>query len=203
MHQEIVTLLANIESRHPQWMARPAARPFRTVQVVAKNLAPRLVLPKNTKSSTEATRQRARVSRRQRAASNLNRNNFTTMFYSQPTPACDRMKAWRLRFRDVTIVDDEGSGHKILEIQEVRTGKRGVGYCKSMPGAVVPFERLKARLRPARANYATNEDNGSNTTVNTSGELPLPAGTDRPHLPNEWQRTRAIQNHPRRGKSQI
>ena len=42
---------------------------------------------------------------------------------------------------------DEGSGQTILEI-EVR-GKRGVGYCKSMPGAVLPFERLKARLRPA------------------------------------------------------
>jgi hypothetical protein len=35
-----------------------------------------------------------------------------------------------------------------LEI-EVR-GKRGVGYCKSMPGAMRPFERLRSRLRPAR-----------------------------------------------------
>jgi hypothetical protein len=36
----------------------------------------------------------------------------------------------------------------LLEI-EVR-GKRGFGYCKSMPGAVSPFERLKSRLRPRR-----------------------------------------------------
>jgi hypothetical protein len=35
-------------------------------------------------------------------------------------------------FRDVTIVDDEDLGKSILEI-EVR-GKRGVGYCNSMPG---------------------------------------------------------------------
>jgi hypothetical protein len=35
-------------------------------------------------------------------------------------------------FRDVTIVDDEDLGKPILEI-EVR-GKRGVGYCNSMPG---------------------------------------------------------------------
>jgi integrase len=42
-----------------------------------------------------------------------------------------------------------GSGQTILEI-ELR-GKRGVGYCKSMNGAVRPFERLKARLRPPRA----------------------------------------------------
>src|SRR5882762_10327899 len=40
-------------------------------------------------------------------------------------------EAWRLEFRDVTIVDDEDLGKTILDI-EVR-GKRGVGYCKSMP----------------------------------------------------------------------
>ena len=52
----------------------------------------------------------------------------------------------RLEFRDVEIVEDEATGERILEI-EVR-GKRGVGYCKSMPGAVIPFERLRDRLRP-------------------------------------------------------
>ena len=57
-------------------------------------------------------------------------------------------EAWRLEFRDVEIVDDEPSGETILEI-EVR-GKRGFGYCKSMPGAVSPFERLPSRLRPGR-----------------------------------------------------
>lgn len=51
-----------------------------------------------------------------------------------------------LEFRDVEIVTDEWSGDKILEI-EVR-GKRGVGYCKSMTGAVRPFERLRDRPRP-------------------------------------------------------
>ena len=51
-----------------------------------------------------------------------------------------------LQFRDIEIVDDEYSGDRILEI-EVR-GKRGVGYCKSMPGAVRPFERLRDRVRP-------------------------------------------------------
>ncbi|SLN77877.1 site-specific integrase [Oceanibacterium hippocampi] len=51
-----------------------------------------------------------------------------------------------LEFRDVEIVTDDYSGEEILEI-EVR-GKRGVGYCKSMPGAVRPFERLRDRPRP-------------------------------------------------------
>jgi hypothetical protein len=43
----------------------------------------------------------------------------------------------RLQFRNVTVIEDEGSGQTILEI-EVRE-KRGVGYCKSTAGAVRPF----------------------------------------------------------------
>jgi integrase len=53
-------------------------------------------------------------------------------------------EASRLEFRDVAIVTDEATGERILEI-EVR-GKRGVGYCKSMPGAVRPFKRVQKRL---------------------------------------------------------
>lgn len=55
-------------------------------------------------------------------------------------------EARRLEYRDVKIVEDDGTRETILEI-EVR-GKRGVGYCKSMAGAVRPFERLKARNNP-------------------------------------------------------
>ncbi|MEL6769424.1 MAG: site-specific integrase [Pseudomonadota bacterium] len=55
-------------------------------------------------------------------------------------------EAKNLKYRDVTIVVDEWSGKRILEI-EVR-GKRGVGYAKSMPGAVRPFERMCARNTP-------------------------------------------------------
>lgn len=75
-------------------------------------------------------------------------------------------EAARLEFRDVTItLDDEpievadlddfnalierckaqAAPGPILEI-DVR-GKRGVGFCKSMPGAVRPFLRLRERLR--------------------------------------------------------
>lgn len=52
----------------------------------------------------------------------------------------------RLEYRDVSVVDDAGSGETILEI-EVR-GKRGVGYCKSMPNAVPVFQRMKKRNKP-------------------------------------------------------
>jgi integrase len=55
-------------------------------------------------------------------------------------------EANRLQYRDVEIVEDEETGDTILLIQ-VR-GKRGVGYCKSMPSAVFPFERLLKRNSP-------------------------------------------------------
>lgn len=51
----------------------------------------------------------------------------------------------RLQFRDVEVVRDDPTQQTILEIS-VR-GKRGTGYCKSMPGAVLPFERMRARKR--------------------------------------------------------
>ncbi len=61
-------------------------------------------------------------------------------------------EARRLQYRDVTIVNDESTSQRILEI-EVR-GKRGVGYCKSMPGAVKPIERMRERNRPASGEIA-------------------------------------------------
>jgi integrase len=54
-----------------------------------------------------------------------------------------------LQHRDVTIVTDDATGERILEI-EVR-GKRGVGYCKSMP-SVRPYERLRDRAKPILCN---------------------------------------------------
>jgi len=55
-------------------------------------------------------------------------------------------EAKNLEHRDVKIVKDHATGQRILEI-DVR-GKRGVGFCKSMPGAVQPYERLLARAKP-------------------------------------------------------
>ncbi|WP_275194574.1 site-specific integrase [Bradyrhizobium sp. CSA207] len=55
-------------------------------------------------------------------------------------------EANRLEYRDVTVVMDKETNQRILEI-EVR-GKRGVGYCKSMPSAVAPFFRLRKRNKP-------------------------------------------------------
>ncbi len=48
-------------------------------------------------------------------------------------------------FRDVEVVKDKATNETILEIS-VR-GKRGVRYCKNMPTAVLPFNRIRNRLR--------------------------------------------------------
>ena len=92
-------------------------------------------------------------------------------------------EAWRLEFRDVTIADDDDLGKTILEI-EVR-GKRGVGYCKSMPDAVRPFERLRSRLRPARVDGRRTPVETSNTS-GVKGQWRTPEPTDL--IFPKWQR---------------
>ncbi len=63
-------------------------------------------------------------------------------------------EALRLEFRDVSVEEDYATKQTILVI-DVR-GKTGTGYCKSMPGAVFPFSRIRERrsqqmLNPPRA----------------------------------------------------
>ena len=52
-------------------------------------------------------------------------------------------EAWGLEFRDVKIEGDYATKDTILVI-DVR-GRTGIGYCKSMPNAVHPFEDLRQR----------------------------------------------------------
>jgi len=98
-------------------------------------------------------------------------------------------EAWRLQFRDVTVVYDDDLKKTILEI-EVR-GKRGVGYCKSMPGAVLPFKRLKSRLRPARVDGANAPKGSSEAPRVPKGQWRTPEPTDLifPKWPRELFKT--------------
>jgi integrase len=66
-------------------------------------------------------------------------------------------EAMRLEFRDVKIEDDYATKETILVI-DVR-GKTGVGYCKSMPNAVFPFQRLRERrLEQVKEQCAEGDD---------------------------------------------
>jgi integrase len=85
-------------------------------------------------------------------------------------------EARNLQHRDVMIVEDEATGEKILEI-EVR-GKRGVGYCKSMPSAVRPYERLlhrpkRGQTESRRARQRRRRDGGE-APVPLPPQLPQP-----------------------------
>jgi integrase len=100
--------------------------------------------PEEYKKFYEATRKRAHEPKPERFKWECEQLHDYVLFAVNTGLQPD--EAWRLQFRDVTIVADDATGETILEI-EVR-GKRGVGYCKSMPGAVRPFKRLKSRPRP-------------------------------------------------------
>jgi integrase len=92
----------------------------------------------------EATRKRAANPPKKRFAWQCEQLHDFVLFMANTGLRPD--EALRLEHRDVVIVYDEGVGERILEIS-VR-GKRGVGYCKSMPGAVTPYRRLLKRAKP-------------------------------------------------------
>jgi hypothetical protein len=100
--------------------------------------------PEEYKRLYEATRRRAQNPPKERFRWECEQLHDYVLFMANTGLRPDEAK--RLEYRDVKIVKDEGSGERLLEI-EVR-GKRGVGYCKSMPGAVLPFRRLQKRNGP-------------------------------------------------------
>jgi len=101
--------------------------------------------PEEYKRLYEATRERAKNPRKERWRGECEQFHDYVLFMVNTGLRPD--EASRLQFRDVVIAVDEATGERILEI-EVR-GKRGVGYCKSMPGAVHPFNRVRKRKNPA------------------------------------------------------
>jgi integrase len=143
-HQEIVTLRQILKTaiRHG-WIDHlpDLSAPYRSSPKISHRA---WFSPDEYKALYEATRKRAHEPKQLRFKWESEQLHDYVLFSANTGLRPD--EARRLQFRDVTIVVDDGTGQTILEI-EVR-GKRGVGYCKSMPGAVLPFERLKARLRP-------------------------------------------------------
>jgi integrase len=187
MHQEIVTLRQTLKTalRHG-WLDHlpDLSEPYRSSPKISHRA---WFSPEEYKKLYEATRRRAHEPKNNRYKWESEQLHDYVLFAANTGLRPD--EARRLQFRDVKIVEDEGSGQTILEI-EVR-GKRGVGFCKSMPGAVRPFERLKARLRPPRAYDTTTDEGGRgeskpDAAQNVSAPWRMPAPTDLifPH----WQR---------------
>ena len=141
MHQEIVTLRQTLKTavRH-QWMQYlpDLSEPYRASGKISHRA---WFSPEEYKKLYEATRKRMQHPKNPRYKWESEQLHDYVLFMANTGLRPDECS--RLQFRDVTIVEDDGSQETILEI-EVR-GKRGVGYCKSTTGAVRPFERLRDR----------------------------------------------------------
>lgn len=170
MHQEIVTLRQIFKTalRHG-WIDHlpDLSEPYRSSPKISHRA---WFSPEEYKQLYEATRKRALDPKQPRFRWEAEQLHDYVLFATNTGLRPD--EAMRLQFRDVMVVEDEGSGQTILEI-EVR-GKRGVGYCKSTAGAVHPFERLKARTRPDGGPGRS----GSRTASIANGEWHEPGSTD-------------------------
>jgi integrase len=97
--------------------------------------------PEEYRALYTATRERAQQARGKRWQWHCEQLHDYVLFMANT--GLHPAEAARLEFRDVKIVEDEYSGETILEI--VVRGKRGVGYCMSMQGAVTPYNRIAKR----------------------------------------------------------
>lgn len=144
IHNEIVTLSLTLKTAHRHGYIQQVpdlSDPYRRHTKVSHRP---WFTPKEYKQLYTATRKNAANPKNPRFKWYAEQLHDFVLFMANTGLRPDEVNL--LEFRDVEIVTDEWSGDKILEI-EVR-GKRGVGYCKSMTGAVRPFERLRDRPRP-------------------------------------------------------
>ncbi|MBD3755616.1 MAG: site-specific integrase [Gammaproteobacteria bacterium] len=144
MHQEIVTLRQVLKTaiRHG-WLTHlpDLSMPYRSAEKISHRA---WFSPEEYKQLYTATRKRAERHQGGRYQWHAEQLRDYVLFLANTGLRPDEAK--RLQVRDVEIVHDEETDETILLIQ-VR-GKRGVGYCKSTPNAVFPFERLLKRNLP-------------------------------------------------------
>jgi integrase len=144
LHQEIVVLRLILKCAHRnRWLdtVPDISTPFRGPQKITHR---GWFTHDEYKSLHEATADRIKNPPAKRYIYDYEQLHDFVLFMANTGLRPD--EAWRLEYRDVQIVDDPATRKQILEI-DVR-GKRGVGFCKSMPGAVFPFQRLLKRNDP-------------------------------------------------------
>ena len=144
IHQEIVALRQVLKTaiRHG-WLTHlpDLSEPYRTAGKIGHRA---WFSPEEYRTLYTATRKRARQAKGKRWQWSCEQLHDYVLFMANTGLRPD--EAARLEYRDVEIVEDDAIDDTILEI--VVRGKRGVGYCKSMPGAVTPFKRLVKRNDP-------------------------------------------------------
>lgn len=173
LHQEIVCLrqVLKTANRHGWLQQLPnLSAPF---QASGKVTHRAWFSPEEYKALYTATRARAANPRTERWRWGSEQLHDFVIFMANTGLRPD--EALRLEFRDVEIEEDDATGKTILVIS-VR-GKRGVGYCKSMPGAVEPFRRLQKRPRPIffmEGAQANDQQGGAKAEPNGRTALPRP-----------------------------
>jgi len=144
LHDEIVTLRLILKTaiRH-EWLTHlpDLSPPYRTQGKIVHRP---WFSPAEYKQLYESTREYAREPFHDHYKWNAEQVHDYVLFLANTGLRPDEAK--NLQHRDVINVMDDATGERILEI-EVR-GKRGIGYCKSMPGAVKTYQRLLARPLP-------------------------------------------------------
>jgi len=144
MHSEMVTLRQVLKTANRKdWISGlpDMSAPYKASGKISHRA---WFSPEEYRRLYEATRARAKNPKKERWRGESETFHDYVLFMANTGLRPD--EASRLEYRDVTVVQDEDSNERILEI-EVR-GKRGVGYCKSMAGAVLPFHRLQRRANP-------------------------------------------------------
>jgi integrase len=167
MHGEIVALrqVLKCACRHGWINAVPdLSAPYKT--------SPKIVhrgwfSPDEYKKLYEATRRRAQTPKQEQFRWQCEQLHDFVLFMANTGLRPD--EAMRLEYRDVQIVKDGATNETALEI-EVR-GKRGIGHCKSMTGAVLPFRRLKKRNSPQPTDrlFPKNQRDLLNTILEEEG----------------------------------
>ena len=173
LHDEIVTLRQILKTaiRHA-WLAHlpDLSPPYRTQGKVVHRP---WFSPAEYKQLYEATRAYARDQKKFKW--NAEQVHDYVLFLANTGLRPDEAK--NLQHRDVSIVEDEATGERILEI-EVR-GKRGIGFCKSMPSAVKPYQRLLARPLPGLPQgKRARHRRGEKGEAPAQEEIKLPQPTD-------------------------
>jgi len=150
LHNEIGTLRLVLQTAvRKRWLSHlpDLSPPFKTSGKIVHRP---WFSPAEYKQLYAATRQYAHDLKGKRHQWNAEQVHDYVLFMANTGLRPDEAMPRNLQHRDVTIVQDDATGERILEI-EVR-GKRGVGYCKSMPSAVRPYERLRDRAKAIEGN---------------------------------------------------
>ena len=174
LHNEIVTLRLVLKTGIRQgWLQYlpDLSPPYRTQGKIVHRP---WFSPAEYKQLYEATRAYAREPFHNHNRWNAEQVHDYVLFLANTGLRPDEAK--NLQHRDVTIVEDDATGETILEI-EVR-GKRGVGFCKSTPSAVLPYQRLRDRAKPSQADSRRERQRrrreGLDITATTAPEYPKP-----------------------------